>query len=176
MSTVLTESPLAKGDTIRITRNSFIPQKTGKSFRVDNQNTYTIDSFTKEGDMKLTNGKVIPKDFGHIEHGYTTTSVSSQGKTVDTVLIAQDSKSGLAANRNQFYVSVSRGRNNVHIYTDDKEQLKKDVVRSNKREHALDGFASKFDESLQALQNKIDFLDRSREKEQEQHNEYEIAS
>ena len=166
--------PLATGDAVRITRNSFIPQEGSKPFRVDNQNTYTIKSFTKNGDIKLTNGKVIPKDFGHLEHGYTTTSVSSQGKTVDKVLIAQDSRSGLAANRNQFYVSVSRGRDDVQVYTDDKQQLQKDVIRSNTREHAVSGFASKFNESLQSLQEKIQSLEKSPHQEQK-NNQYEIS-
>ena len=60
-----------------------------------------------KGDIKLTNGFVVPKDYGGLTHGYVVTSHASQGKTVDVSLIALGSESLAAANREQFYVSVS---------------------------------------------------------------------
>src|SRR5262249_48885155 len=73
---------------------------------------------------------VVAKDYGTLSHGYVVTSHAAQGKTVDTVLIALGSESLAAANREQFYVSVSRGREAVKLYTDDKEAVKASVKLS----------------------------------------------
>jgi hypothetical protein len=84
---------------------------------------YEVDGFTRQGDIKLANGFVVPKEYGGLTHGYVVTSHASQGKTVDVSLIALGSESFAAANREQFYVSVSRGREAVRLYTDDKAAM-----------------------------------------------------
>ena len=61
------------------------------------------------------------------------TSHASQGKTVDHVFIGQSSESFPASSREQFYVSVSRARQQATIYTDDKESLLDAVSRSDDR-------------------------------------------
>ncbi|WP_430303572.1 hypothetical protein [Splendidivirga corallicola] len=55
-----------------------------------------------------------------MDHGYCLTSYASQGKTVDRVLITQPASTLTASNPEQFYVSVSRGREAVTVYTQDK--------------------------------------------------------
>src|SRR5206468_7953487 len=62
----------------------------------------------------LTDGRVLPSTFNTFTHGYAVTSHSSQGKTVDDVLLVASSRSFAAVNREQFYVSISRGRERVH--------------------------------------------------------------
>ena len=42
----------------------------------------------------------------------------------------QGSMSGKAANKEQFYVSASRGKFEISVHTDDKEQLLRSVQRS----------------------------------------------
>jgi conjugative relaxase-like TrwC/TraI family protein len=123
----------ATGDRIRITQNGFtrgtragVPGK-GKD-RLNNGSVYEIQGFNKQGDIQLNNGFVVPKDYGGIAHGYVVTSHASQGKTVDTVLLAVGQESFAAANKEQFYVSVSRGREAVRLYTDDKAAML-DAVR-----------------------------------------------
>lgn len=86
--------------------------------------------FTSEGDIRLTNGVTVPKDYGGLTHGYTVTSHAAQGKTVDTVLVAMGQESLMAANRQQLYVSVSRGREAVRLYTDDKAAMQAAVQAS----------------------------------------------
>ena len=120
---------LAKGDRLRITQNGFtretrrgLPGNTGKD-RLNNGAVYQVAGFTKQGDIKLSNGFTVPKDYGGLTHGYVVTSHASQGKTVDTVLIALGHESLAATNRQQFYVSVSRGRDAVRLYTDDKAAM-----------------------------------------------------
>ena len=88
-----------------------------------------MSGFTREGNIKLTNGFEVHKDYGGLTHGYVVTSHGSQGSTVDKVLIALGTESLAAANRQQFYVSVSRGREAVRLYTDDKAAVM-DAVRT----------------------------------------------
>src|SRR5262249_24381486 len=89
--------------------------------------------FAPNGDIRLTNRWTIAKDYGHLDHGYVVTSHASQGKTVKRVFIAQSSQSRPASSREQFYVSVSRGRLAATIYTDDKEALLEAVKESDQR-------------------------------------------
>jgi conjugative relaxase-like TrwC/TraI family protein len=127
---------LARGDKLRITQNGFTREtrrgllgKKGKD-RLNNGAVYEVEGFTRDGDIRLNNGFVLPKDYGGISHGYVVTSHASQGKTVDKVLIALGSESFSAANKEQFYVSVSRGREGVRLYTDDKAAMMEAVQGS----------------------------------------------
>jgi conjugative relaxase-like TrwC/TraI family protein len=127
---------VAQGERIRITENGYgkVEGRLGeKQHRLNNGDIFTVDGFNKKGEIKLDNGVVLPKDFGHIAHGYVDTSHASQGKTVDRVFIAVGDASLRAANRAQWYVSVSRGRESVKIYTEDAEALKSAVQKSPER-------------------------------------------
>lgn len=127
--------PLAPGDRIRITRNG----KTADGLHdLNNGTLYTVAGFTSSGDIRLTNKWTISRDFGHLAHGYVVTSHASQGKTVKRVFIAQSSHSFPASSREQFYVSVSRGRVAATIYTDDKDALLEAVSHSDDRLAASD--------------------------------------
>lgn len=121
---------LAKGDRIRITKNGFTSD--GKH-RLNNGAMYEVKGFTPSGDIRLNNDWKVDSTYGHLTHGYVTTSHSSQGKTADVVLIAQSAQSLAASSMEQFYVSVSRGREQVRIYTDDKEGLREAIGRSGQR-------------------------------------------
>lgn len=127
---------LSKGDRVRITKNSF--DKNGR--RLNNGKILEVDSFSRHGDIRLKtpdrkNGALyeIDKNFGNFNHAYCITSYASQGKTVDRVLIAQPSATFPASNMKQFYVSVSRGREAVKIYTDDKKDLLQTIHKEGDR-------------------------------------------
>jgi conjugative relaxase-like TrwC/TraI family protein len=128
---------LAVGDSVRITQNGFTKEtrRAGRAFksRLNNGAVYQVAGFSKSGDLELANGFVVPKDYGHLNYGYTTTSHSAQGRTCDRVLISMGQESLGAANREQFYVSVSRGREAVRLYTDDKRALFDAVEKSGVR-------------------------------------------
>ena len=94
---------------------------------------YRVDGFTRGGDIRLTNGFVVPKNYGHLTYGYANTSHAAQGKTVDKVFVAMGHDALAAASREQFYVSVSRGRESVKLYTDDKEAMLDAVRTSSQR-------------------------------------------
>ncbi|HTV55346.1 MAG TPA: MobF family relaxase, partial [Terriglobia bacterium] len=78
------EQSLARGDQIRISKNGTLRLKGEKEgTRVSNGDIYAVEGFTKEGDIRLSSGRVLPRDYGHFTLGYTDTSYRSQGKTVD---------------------------------------------------------------------------------------------
>lgn len=123
------EVSLAIGDKLGITKGGTTLENT----RINNGDVFSIIGFTEDGHIRLHTGKTLAKDYGHVTHGYVTTSHSSQGKTVDQVFIAQSSQSLPAASQQQFYVSISRGRNGARIYTDDKLGLEKAVLQDGQR-------------------------------------------
>jgi len=121
---------LAKGDKLRITGNG--TANDGK-YRLNNGDLKEISGFTKTDDIKLSNGKVIPKDYGHLNHGVCITADASQAKTVDTVFAAMSADSFGASDRRRFYVGLSRARHRAKVYTDDKEGLLDAVKRDQPR-------------------------------------------
>ena len=125
---------LTAGDWVRITQNGFTKDK----HRLNNGDLKQVKGFTKDGDIKLVNGWVISKDYGNLTHGYCLTSYSSQSKGVDCVFVAEGSESFRAADREQFYVSASRFKEALTIYTDDKHQLLEAVRKSSHRPSAMD--------------------------------------
>jgi len=125
---------LRQGDLIRITRNG----KSQNGRRHSNGNVREIAGFTKEGNIKLTTGAVIDKQDGHFSYGYCQTSHTAQSKSVRDVLVAQSAHSFAASNREQFYVSVSRGQHSIRIYTDDRLALQEAVGNSSARVSALE--------------------------------------
>ena len=121
---------IAAKDKIRITQNGFTID--GKH-RLNNGAIHQVKGFTKDGDLKLSNGWVIGKDYGNLAHGYCQTSHAAQSKTVDRVLVAQSVASLGASSAEQFYVSVSRARDSVTVYTDDKVRLEESIQSSGAR-------------------------------------------
>ena len=92
-----------------------------------------------QGDsVVLADGRVIPENYRTFTHGYAVTSHAAQGKTVDEVLVVASSRSLPAINQQQFYVSISRGRDACHVFTDDAEMLRSHVTRSSARLAAVE--------------------------------------
>jgi conjugative relaxase-like TrwC/TraI family protein len=123
------EIPLGKGDRIRITRNG----QTADGRRLNNGNVFTVEKFDKRGRIILNTGAILDKDHGHFAYGYCQTSHSSQSKSVQHVLVAQSEASFVASSREQFYVSCSRGKETIRIYTDNRRGLQEAVGNSSIR-------------------------------------------
>lgn len=117
---------LSVGDRVRVTKNG----KAKNQKRLDNGTLSRIISLKTDGGIELENGAILPANFCHLAHGYVVTSHASQGKTVDRVLIAQSSESFRASSREQFYVSLSRAREQATVYTDDRNSLRQSIQRS----------------------------------------------
>lgn len=92
-----------------------------------------------QGDsILLADGRIIPADYRTFTHGYAVTSHAAQGKTVDEVLVVASSRSLSAVNREQFYVSISRGRERCRIFTDDCDLLRSHLADSSARLAAIE--------------------------------------
>ena len=138
--------------------------------------------FTRGGDIKLDNGWVIGQDFGHWRHDYAGTSHASQGRTVDVVLVSESSAALPAAGAEQLYVSVSRGKREAHVFTDDAARLREAVSRSRAKGNASDlvelkparpllkraQFMAKFSELREKVAEKVSQLTTKKEKQREQ--------
>lgn len=116
----------AVGDRLRLTASG----TTKDGHRLDNGELLTVAGFTKTGDVVDHRGWVLPQDWGHWQSGYVTTSVSAQSRTVDRVLIAMGQESLPAINREQLYVSLSRGREWARVYTEDLQALARGVQKT----------------------------------------------
>ena len=75
----------------------------------------------------------------HIDHGYTSTSHSAQGATVDRVIVNVDSmRSHKLVNQQQFYVSISRARYDAQVFSDDLKTLERAVGKDQKKSVAME--------------------------------------
>jgi len=133
--------PLSKGDEIRINK----PRYDNQNKRLNNGTVLKIKKFSKKHGItavkKSKNRETefrFDDDFGNFDYAYCTTSHGSQGKTVDHVFINQPSVTFAASNQKQFYVSTSRAREGVTIYTDDKESLLTQIQKSGDRQAAIE--------------------------------------
>lgn len=92
-----------------------------------------------QGDsVVLADGRVIPQNYRTFTHGYAVTSHAAQGKTVDEVLVVASARSLAAVHQQQFYVSISRGRDRCQIFTDDTERLRSHITHSSERLAAVE--------------------------------------
>jgi conjugative relaxase-like TrwC/TraI family protein len=133
------EITLGKGDRIRITKNGEAKvEGQPKGTKVNNGDIFTVEGFTREGDIRLGDGKVLPKGWGHMSLGYTDTSYASQSKTTDRVFISVGKESIPAANQQQWYVSASRGREMAKVYVDSKEDVREAIARTGERLSAVE--------------------------------------
>jgi ATP-dependent exoDNAse (exonuclease V) alpha subunit len=119
--------------------------------RVANGELATIAKIgDEELTVKLDSGREVSfeKDhFRHIDHGYAVTSHSSQGTTVDRVLINADtSESRVLLNDRMGYVAVSRAREDAIIYTNSIEELRGALDRRVDKEMALEATKESFDQ------------------------------
>jgi conjugative relaxase-like TrwC/TraI family protein len=145
----------AVGDILRFTANG----STLDGHRIRNGSAYKIAGFTARG-IRLSNGWLVARDFGHWRHGIET-SHSSQGRTVKLSLSAVSSYSFAAANAQQGYVDASRARVKALTFTDDKEGLRAAIQRDSLKLAAhdlLDAQAAVYD------------LQRYRERHRRRHN------
>jgi len=124
----------SQGDRILMKAN----YATGPENKLPNGAVVEIAKIENNGRIILKNGKTLEKDFRHFTHGYALTSQASQGKTADRVIVSAGSRSGLALSKNQFYVSCSRGKEGISVYTEDKSRLREAVIRSSSRKLVLE--------------------------------------
>jgi ATP-dependent exoDNAse (exonuclease V) alpha subunit len=95
-----------------------------------------IESIGRDGrlTLKMDGGRTVdldPPKNPHLDLDYAMTSHSSQGQTADRVLIHVDTELGAKAllNSRMGYVSISRGRYDAQIYTNNAQTLGQELSR-----------------------------------------------
>jgi conjugative relaxase-like TrwC/TraI family protein len=155
---------LASGDKIRFTAT--VKTCDGKH-KLSNGSTQTIAGFTPGGDIQLDNGWVVASDAGHFRSGFVETSFGSQGRTVQRAILAIASDSLPATNQEQMYVSSSRAKERMTLYTDDKQAVRGAVQRSSQKLAATDLVVKERKiadhlRQLQARKRRLRLIDRVR--------------
>ena len=115
------------GDQIRITKNF---QNGGKKFR--NNELHTVTALS-DGKLSMGESEIVLKGAVHIDQGIAITSHAAQGKTVDQVIVSVPIDSFSQANEAQFYVSMSRAREAMYLFTDSKAALREALTRPSSR-------------------------------------------
>jgi len=112
---------------------------------IANRQLGTIGQIDGEGNLqlRLDSGKEVEfniRDHPHLDHGYAVTSHSSQGATADRVLVHVDTEHAheKLINSRLAYVSVSRGRYDAQIYTNDAGNLGRELARDVSKQSALE--------------------------------------
>ncbi|OAM91144.1 relaxase domain-containing protein [Termitidicoccus mucosus] len=131
------ELELARGDRLQMKFN-------GKSIEgeaVRNGELVTVRRVMKDGRIRVRDDAGVTKTLAPSQRmfvrGYAVTTYASQGKTVDTVLVAHDGEQASMMSRQQWYVGISRARQKIVVFTSDKEALRLNVERESDRELAL---------------------------------------
>jgi len=113
--------------------------------RITNGETGTVRSLDREGRkamVQMDSGRTVSLDLAKpqpVDHAYAVTSHSSQGKTVDRVLVVADTRhSAELVNRQQYYVSISRARHEAVVFTDSRVDLAAAVNRNAGKSSALE--------------------------------------
>jgi conjugative relaxase-like TrwC/TraI family protein len=136
---------VAEGDSLRNTKGG----KDADGKRLNTGEIFQVQGFGEDGSILLGKNpgevtrRLATRDGEsatalHVAYGYVSTSHAAQGSTVNHVFIAEAADSFAAASREQFYVSVSRGRFSAHVFTDSKQALARAIERSGARMFATD--------------------------------------
>lgn len=123
--------PVAAGDQLQL-------RGSRKRDKLLNGQIVTVKAVNADGRIDLEDGRKIPPQFKAFAHGYAVTSYTAQAKAVDHIYVAMDSHSLQSAHAKQFYVSASRGRERVRIFTDDRLFLREAVEQPGTRQAATE--------------------------------------
>ena len=112
---------------------------------IANRQLGTVQQIDSEGNLqvRLDSGQDAHfniRDHPHVDYGYAVTSHSSQGATSRAVLVHVDTEQAHdeLVNSRLAYVSVSRGRYDAQIYTNDAQKLGEELSRDVSKQSALE--------------------------------------
>ena len=123
---------LAVGDRLRWTRND-------RAAGIRNGQTFTITNLDPRGHASVTydDGREATVNLSgnqYADYAWVRTTYSSQGKTADRVLAVMERN----ISRESFYVSVSRAKHYLTLYTPDLAELTRRAQRSTSKENPSD--------------------------------------
>jgi ATP-dependent exoDNAse (exonuclease V) alpha subunit len=133
------ERQFAKGDRIQFTAPY-------KAANIANRELARIERIDSQGNLRLRleSGRTAQfnfRDHPHLDYGYAMTSYSSQGQTVDRVIIhvpEEGMKNRDLVNQRFAYVALSRARMDAQVYTHDASTLADRLSRDVSKTAAFD--------------------------------------
>jgi hypothetical protein len=123
---------LSVGDQVRVTEGF---RERDEVFR---NNDIARIAAIDERTITLDDGRVMAKDFVHLDQGVCITSHASQCRTVRQVVALVPIQSFAQMDSKTFYVLASRATHRAVFYTDCKDALKDAVIRPGDRETVWD--------------------------------------
>ena len=115
---------LKTGDRIQFTRND---REAGR-INGGRSEVTAIDEKSRTAAIRSPCGQTqtlsldAPRD-QHIRHAYVETAFAAQGRTADHVIIHADSRAANLIDQKSFYVGISRAKESVAVYTNDRAKL-----------------------------------------------------
>ena len=136
------ERKFSKGDKIIFLKNDYHIEVVSngldkKEYGVQNglsgliKNIESLGNDNYKIEVDIGKGKTVnfeTKDYNYFTHGYAITSYKSQGQTAEKVYIYSD-----RTTKNEFYVNVSRAKQNIEIFTMDNKLLFKTALKDNRQ-------------------------------------------
>jgi conjugative relaxase-like TrwC/TraI family protein len=121
------KTAIAVGDEVRWGRNLKVDDQ-----RLANGQLMTVTRIEGNLTTFLSEGREITVDQGtlagsHWDHAYASTVYSSQGRTIDWVLVNAESYRGELLSQHAFMVAISRQRYKITLFTDDREKLQESL-------------------------------------------------
>ena len=110
------------GDQIRVTTGF----REGKNVFKDNDIAQVRE--VTDTELALHDGRRMRREGARIDQGVCITSHASQCRTVDQVVVLPD-----GADAKGWYVSLSRARDSMHVYTRNKAALRQSVMQPGER-------------------------------------------
>ena len=127
---------LAVGDRVTFLENEY------QRYDVRNGEVGTVTRTAEGGvGIRLADGREVSIDLRHyaaIDHGYALTTYKSQGQTYDRVVVEADTRFAHLQDQRNSYVQITRAREDVKIYTDDREALGEAASMSAVKHDTLD--------------------------------------
>jgi hypothetical protein len=123
---------LSVGDQVRVTEGY---RERGEAFH---NNDIARMAAIDERTITLDDGRVMAKDFVHLDQGVCITSHASQCRTVRQIVALVSIQSFAQMDSKTFYVLASRATHRALFFTDCKDALRDAVIRAGDRETVWD--------------------------------------
>ena len=142
------------GDQIRVTAGF----REGKNVFKNNDIAQVRE--VTDTELVLHDGRRMRRDGARIDQGVCITSHASQCRTVDQVVVLPD-----GADAKAWYVSLSRAREAMHVYTRDKADLRQSVMQPGERKSVWEFIQALRKSTLQSRDRIMPFLWATRQAE-----------
>lgn len=115
--------------------------KNDRVLGIQNGRTGQISDLDSKGNMIVLTDRenkvhFNARDYAYFDHGYAVTDYKALGQTTNIVLYVADTRD--MTNYNSFYVAATRGREDMYIFTNDKAELREQVMIEQIKTSTLD--------------------------------------